>query len=405
MIQSTHSNILLGITGGIAAYKTPELVRRLKDSGADVRVVMTPNAQQFVTSMTLQAVSGHPVRMDLWDQSAENAMSHIELARFADQILIAPASADFIARLASGAADDLLTTICLASDATIYLAPSMNRLMWEDVATQDNIQLLMARGFVIIPPDAGDQACGEFGMGRMPEVENLVDHLMKTDGRLFSGKKILITAGPTIEAIDPVRFISNHSCGKMGYALAKAAKLLGAKVTLISGPVHIAPPTGIEVITVQSALQMQQAVLENIQDKHIFISTAAVADYRLAEISPQKIKKTAETLTLQLTRNPDILHTVAQLPHPPITIGFAAETTDVIAHGEKKLLQKNIDMICVNDVSQASQGFNSDYNAVTILSRNKQVQLPRAHKTVLAQQIMQQIREYLDEKNSIKSIG
>ncbi|MFA6036748.1 MAG: bifunctional phosphopantothenoylcysteine decarboxylase/phosphopantothenate--cysteine ligase CoaBC [Legionellales bacterium] len=396
MNQQTLPTLLLGITGGIAAYKTPELVRRLRENGVNVQVVMTKGAKQFVTPLTLQVVSGQKVRDDLWDLDAENAMGHIELARAAQQILIAPATADFIAQLAHGFTNDLLTTICLATTAQIYIAPSMNRVMWENHATQDNIQTLKNRGIIIIPPASGEQACGEYGEGRLPEVDELVQAVLGS--RALLGKRILITAGPTIEAIDPVRFISNHSSGKMGYALAQAAKNLGADVTLISGPVHL--HSTVKTISVTSAQEMQQAVLDHIKNQDIFIATAAVADYCLEQISSQKIKKHQENLTLNLIRTPDILTTVAQLPHPPITIGFAAETTDIINHAQQKLIQKNIDMICVNDVSQTDVGFHSDENAVTILSKNKQIELGRAHKTILAKQIMEQIMEYLNEKNS-----
>lgn len=392
----TLPTVLLGITGGIAAYKTPDLVRRLRENGVNVQVVMTKGAKQFVTPLALQVVSGQKVRDDLWDLDAENAMGHIELARMASQILIAPASADFIAKLAHGFTNDLLTTICLATDVPIYLAPSMNRLMWENKATQDNIEILKQRGMIIIPPAIGEQACGEFGAGRLPEVDELVQAVLGS--RALLGKRILITAGPTIEAIDPVRFISNHSSGKMGYALAIAAKNLGAEVTLISGPVNLT--ASVNTIGVTSAQEMHQAVLENIKNQDIFIATAAVADYRPEQISSQKIKKQQENLSLNLIRTPDILATVAKLPHPPMTVGFAAETTDIIKHAQQKLTQKNINMICVNDVSSSDLGFHSDENAVTILTKNKQIELGRAHKTILAKQIMQQIMEYLNEKNS-----
>ncbi len=396
MNKQTLPTILLGITGGIAAYKTPDLVRRLREQGVNVQVVMTKGARQFVTPLTLQVVSGLRVRDDLWDLDAEQAMGHIELARMASQILIAPATADFIAQLAHGFANDLLTTICLATTAQIYIAPSMNRVMWENSATQTNIELLKKRGIIIIPPASGEQACGEYGEGRMPEVDELVQALLGS--RALLGKKILITAGPTIEAIDPVRFISNHSSGKMGYALAQAAKNLGADVTLISGPVHLS--ASVKTISVTSAQEMHQAVLENIKNQDIFIATAAVADYRPEQVSLQKIKKNQDNLNLKLSRTPDILATVTQLPNPPITVGFAAETTDIIKHAQQKLVQKNIDMICVNDVSSTDVGFHSDENAVTILTKNKQIGLGRASKTVLAKEIMQQLVEYINEKDS-----
>ncbi|MGA2654447.1 MAG: bifunctional phosphopantothenoylcysteine decarboxylase/phosphopantothenate--cysteine ligase CoaBC [Gammaproteobacteria bacterium] len=393
----TFPSILIGITGAIAAYKIPELVRRLRENGLDVRVMMTENAKQFVTPITLQAVSGNPVYGDLWDRELDNAMRHIELARFAQKILIAPASANIIAKLAQGYADDLLTTVCLATSAQIYIAPSMNRLMWENPATQDNIAVLKKRGMMIIPPACGEQACGEYGDGRMPEVDELVK--IFTSANVLAEKKILLTAGPTIEAIDPVRFISNHSSGKMGYALAIAAKNLGASVTLISGPVHIPAPVGVNTIYVESAQQMQAAVLDNIKHQDIFIATAAVADYMPFEKNIEKIKKHDDHLKLNLIRTPDILATVAKLPERPLIVGFAAETNDMIKHAKQKLTDKNIDMICVNDVSKPSQGFHSDENAVTIITKNKQIELPLAPKKILATQIMQHITEYMNEKN------
>ena len=399
MNKPISPTLLIGITGAIAAYKIPELVRRLRETGVNVRVMMSENAKQFVTPITLQAVSGNPVYSDLWDRELDNAMRHIELARFAQRILIAPASANIIAKLAHGFADDLLTTVCLATSAPVYIAPSMNRVMWENSATQDNINLLKKRKMIIIPPACGDQACGEYGDGRMPEVDVLLDLLIQK-ASVLSGKRILITAGPTVEAIDPVRFISNHSSGKMGYALAQAAQNMGAQVSIISGPVHIHPPVGVNIIPVESAQQMYDAVLNHIKDQDIFIATAAVADYMPFEKSHEKIKKHDDHLNLNLIRTPDILASVAQLAQRPITIGFAAETNDMIKHAQQKLNDKHIDMICVNDVSKLNQGFHSDENAVTVLTKNKQIDLPRTSKTLLAQQIMQQIVEYIHEKHS-----
>lgn len=395
MNKHASSTLLLGITGAIAAYKIPDLVRRLREIGVDVRVMMSQNAQQFVTPITLQALCGHPVYTDLWDTRVHNAMRHIELARFADRILIAPTSANFIAKLAQGYADDLMTTVCLATQAQIYIAPSMNRLMWENAATQENIQLLKKRGIIVIPPACGEQACGEYGDGRMPEVEELMQALSYGTTPL-SGKRILITAGPTIEAIDPVRFISNHSSGKMGYALAQAAKIMGAQVTLISGPVQLKPLPNMQTIFVKTAEQMYEAVMSQLSLHDIFIGAAAVADYRV-DASDEKLKKNQEKLHLELIRTKDILAEVAK--KSLMTVGFAAETTDILQHAQKKLLEKNIDMICVNDVS-GEKGFYSDENEVMVLTKDKQVHLPRAHKNILAQQIMQHIVEYINEKRS-----
>ncbi len=401
MNEHAYPYIVLGVTGGIAAYKTPELVRRLREQGAQVEVVLTRAARRFVAPMALQAVSGQLVRSSLWDENAEAAMGHIELARRADKILIAPASADFIARLALGAASDLLTTLCLATRSPIYIAPSMNTAMWENAATQDNIQLLMQRGITVIPPEIGAQACGEYGAGRLPEIERLVQHLWATN--TLSGKRVLITAGPTREAIDPVRFISNHSSGKMGYALAQAALALGAKVTLVSGPTQLPPPVGANTLQVDTAIAMHQAVMENIAEQDIFIGTSAVSDYRPKQISPQKITKAAEHMMLDLVRNPDILLSVTALSHPPFTVGFAAQTHEVITLGAQKLKDKKMDMICINDVSKTDQGFHSDYNEVTLLSKTGSLHLPRLPKTILAQKIMQHIVESMHEKNSIKN--
>jgi len=332
--------ILVGITGGIAAYKSPDLVRRLKESGADVRVVMTKAAIAFINPLTLQAVSGHPVSSDLLDPKAEAAMGHIELARWADLVLIAPATADIIARLAMGMANDLLSTLCVATTAPIAIAPAMNLQMWANAATQDNIKLLIQRNYTILGPDKGEQACGETGLGRMLEPIQLAAECELFDvdeNQLLAGKKVLITAGPTQEAIDPVRYLSNHSSGKMGFEIAKAAFLAGAEVTLVTGPVTIETLHSIHRVDVTTALEMHQQVLEHIDDQHIFIGCAAVADYRVCEIAQQKIKKNDQQLVLTMVENPDIINTVSQLKKKPYCVGFAAETTDVINHAKKKL--------------------------------------------------------------------
>ena len=402
-------NILLGISGGIAAYKAADLVRRLKERGADVRVILTPAAAEFITPLTLQALSGNPVGQSLLDPAAEAAMGHIELARWADFILVAPASADVIARIAHGMANDLLTTCILAASAPLAVAPAMNQQMYKNIATQNNLATLKSHKIHIYGPAAGDQACGDVGMGRMFEplqlAELLVEHFQTTDNRQakpLTGLKFAITAGPTREAIDPVRYISNHSSGKMGYALAAAAVQMGAEVSLISGPVQLATPAGVSRIDVASALEMQQAALTAAKTHDIFIGCAAVADYRMAEVAPQKLKKSvdSEQLTLQLVKNPDIIASIAALTsHRPYTVGFAAETEQVAQHAKQKLLNKNLDLICANDVSVAGQGFNSEQNALTVYGRQFEQALPLQDKNTLAQALITLIVEqYQNEK-------
>ncbi|MGH8286786.1 MAG: bifunctional phosphopantothenoylcysteine decarboxylase/phosphopantothenate--cysteine ligase CoaBC, partial [Steroidobacteraceae bacterium] len=355
--------ILLGVTGGIAAYKSPDLVRRVRERGAEVQVVMTAAAREFVTPMTFQAVSGREVRTDLWDTAAEAAMGHIELARWADAVLIAPASASFIARLSTGQADDLLTTLCLATDAPIAIAPAMNRLMWANAATRANVETLRARGVAIFGPGEGDQACGEVGAGRMLEPLELADLLgaqLTATGPL-AGRRVLITAGPTREPIDPVRFVSNRSSGKMGFAIAQAAREAGAEVVLVSGPVSLPSPDGVRRVDVESAADMLAAVLREVESTDIFISTAAVADYRPTRAAGQKIKKTADKLDLELERTPDVLATVAARPRRPFVVGFAAETESIEQHARTKLMKKNLDMIAANEVG-AEKGFDCEDN-------------------------------------------
>ncbi len=385
----TNRQILLGITGGIAAYKSAELVRRLRDRGADVRVVMTKAAQEFITPLTLQALSGNPVHTDLLDPAAEAAMGHIELARWADLVLIAPASADFLARLAQGRADDLLTTLCLATPVRIAVAPAMNQGMWRDAATQDNIALLRKHDRLIWGPAEGEQACGDVGPGRMLEpdaIAGLATNAFAT--RLLEGKRVLITAGPTREAIDPVRFISNHSSGKMGFALAQAAIDAGAKVTLIAGPVALATPEHVKRVDVESAQHMFDAVHEHINDCDIFIAAAAVADYRAEHIVDTKIKKQNDTMTLTLVRNPDIVASVAQLRPKPFTVGFAAETQRVKEYARDKLERKNLDMIIANDVAAPGIGFNSENNAVSVLWRDGELDIGERSKAQIAREII-----------------
>ena len=386
-----NKNILLGVCGGIAAYKSAELVRRLQDAGAEVRVVMTAGAMEFITPLTFQALSGHSVHSDLLDSQAEAAMGHIELARWADLILIAPATANSIARLASGRADDLLCAVCLASQSKIALAPAMNHVMWSADATQQNIKKLRNNGAEIFGPASGTQACGEIGEGRLLEADELVkacSQLFKPG--LLQGERILITAGPTFEAIDPVRFIGNRSSGRMGFALAEAAIEQGAQVTLVSGPVHLPTPAHVQRIDVESAAQMHDAVMQHIDEQCIFIACAAVADYRPLEAQAEKIKKSADEFNLQLTPNIDILKTVAALPNAPFTLGFAAETQNLQSHARQKLKQKNLQMIAANLVGNKTKdtGFNSEYNALQVFWNGGDATLERCTKNQLARQLI-----------------
>ena len=399
-------NILLGVTGGIAAYKTPDLVRKLTATGAEVRVVLTESAGHFVSALSLQAVSGNPVSNDLLDPDAEAAMGHIELAKWADILLVAPATANFIAKLAHGLADDLLSTLCLATTAKIFISPAMNQQMWNASATQENMAILKRRGLNLISPDSGEQACGDIGPGRMPEPQALADYVSACNqpvqsvaSKRLADKRIVITAGPTREAIDPVRYISNHSSGKMGYALAKAALQAGAKVTLVSGPVSIPAPQGAQVIKVDSATQMHQAVMDVMDKTDIFIACAAVADYRPSDAANQKIKKTEDELTLTFVKNPDILADVANLQQPPFTVGFAAETQDVSYYAKEKLARKKLDMIAANDVSDKQIGFNSDNNALTVFWNQGEKILAVADKEQLAVQLVDLISERYSSKN------
>ncbi|HXH03879.1 MAG TPA: bifunctional phosphopantothenoylcysteine decarboxylase/phosphopantothenate--cysteine ligase CoaBC [Candidatus Competibacteraceae bacterium] len=393
-MQLAGKRILLGLTGGIAAYKSADLARRLAEVGAEVQVVMTAAAQTFITPLTLQAVSGRPVRTELLDPAAEAGMGHIELARWADLILIAPASADFLARLTHGFADDLLATLCLATDRPIAVAPAMNRLMWANPATQANLAILHGRGVAIWGPASGAQACGEVGEGRMLEPLELRERVIAHFGAgPLQGVRVLLTAGPTREAIDPVRYISNRSTGKMGYAVAAAAAAAGASVTLVSGPVALATPPGVERIDVESAEQMYQAVMARARAHDIFIATAAVADYRVAAPAERKIKKSAETLNLALVRNPDILASVAALGEGrPFTVGFAAETHDVLAYAEDKRRRKGLDLIAANEVGEG-KGFERDHNALHVLWEGGGVELPLADKNELGRQLVAVIAE------------
>lgn len=402
-----NKNILLGVSGGIAAYKTPDLVRRLREQGARVRVVMTQGATAFITPLTLQAVSGEPVSQDLLDPAAEAAMGHIELAKWADVILIAPASANTMARLAHGFADDLLSTLCLATAAPLAIAPAMNQQMWAAPAVTANLAVLQQRGVAVFGPGSGSQACGDVGAGRMLEPLELVQQLTELLGTqpaaaLLSGKHILITAGPTREAIDPVRYLSNDSSGKMGFALAGQAAAMGARVTLVAGPCSLTTPAGVDRIDVVSTQDMHQAVMRQIAAADIFIGCAAVADYRPTEVAGKKLKKQGQDeLTLALVRNPDILAEVAALQKPPVTIGFAAETNNVESYAVDKLKRKKLSMIAANDVSDKSIGFNSENNAITLYWHDSNQQLQQHEfasmpKSQLAQALLQQIIQTMD---------
>ena len=400
----TNKRIVLGVTGGIAAYKAAELVRRLRDAGADVRVVMTPAATEFITPLTMQAVSGHPVHIQLLDAESESGMGHIELARWADAVVIAPASANVIAKLAQGRADNLLTTICLASAAPLAIAPAMNQQMWQSAATQDNLTTLKARGVRIFGPGQGAQACGDVGPGRMLEPGELLVLLAgQFESGLLEGVRVTITAGPTREAIDPARFISNYSSGRMGYALASAAVEAGARVTLISGPTALAAPERVIMVNVVSAQDMFDAVHAKIADTDIFIGNAAVADYRPQAVASEKIKKDSETKTIELVRNPDILASVAALASPPFTVGFAAETSDMVHHAQKKLVAKKLDMIIANPVGQPGTGFEADTNSVTVIDHAGSLPLAPAAKPQLARTLIHHIAGKYNEK-SILSI-
>lgn len=403
MASLTNKRILLGVTGGIAAYKSADLVRRLRDAGAEVRVVMTAAAQEFITPLTMQALSGNPVHTDLLDSDAEAAMGHIELARWGDALVVAPTTADFLARLSHGEGSDLLSTLCLASKAPILLAPAMNQAMWANDATQANLSLLLSRGFRVVGPASGSQACGDVGLGRMSEVSEICDAVCNLfENGVLAGKKLVITAGPTREAIDPVRYISNHSSGKMGYALAQAAVEAGAQTVLISGPVNLPVPERVHFVQVESALDMHAAVMTHLEQTAVFIASAAVADYRPAQVESGKIKKSAKGLKLDFVENPDIVADVAR--HEDIyVVGFAAETDNLLEHASEKLRRKKLAMIVANDVSRKEIGFNSDNNAVTVVHGDKGsntgelkvLEIAETSKTQLARDLIQLISRNL----------
>lgn len=391
--------ILLGICGGVAAYKSAELVRLLRQQGANVQVVMTESAKQFITPLTLQSLSGLPVRDSLFDTAAEAGMSHIELARFADKIIIAPASANCLARLAQGMADDLLSTVCLATPAPISVAPAMNQAMWRHPATQANVALLQQRGYQVLGPAEGEQACGDVGPGRMLEPSQLIKHLLGEP--LLAKHHVVITAGPTREAIDPVRFLSNPASGKMGFALATAAARLGAKVSLVAGPVDLPPPAAVDYWPVTTANDMHQRCMQllNEQPVTMFIGTAAVANYAPMVSHEQKLSSHNDELQLNLRRTPDIISAVAAHERAPFTVGFAAQTDDVINKAREKLVRKNLDMIIANHVgTDLDQGFASDHNSVHVLWRDQQVDFPRQPKQQLAESLLHCIKEAFDDQ-------
>lgn len=410
LARLTNKHILLGVTGGIAAYKSAELIRRLRDAGAEVQVVMTPAAREFITPLTLQALSGNPVHTDLLDPAAEAAMGHIELARWADLVLISPASADTLARLAQGIANDLLTTLWLAAAGKKAVAPAMNQQMWADAATQDNLALLRQRGVAVFGPGSGSQACGDIGAGRLLEAVELADLCADQfqSGRL-SGVEVVLTAGPTREALDPVRYLSNHSSGKMGFALAEACVEAGARVTLIAGPVHLPTPDRVHRIDVVSALDMLAASESAVArakatvgpTRTVFIATAAVADYRPAQVADQKIKKGLkdDSLDITLIKNPDIVATIAAQADKPFVMGFAAETQSVESYACDKLARKRLDLIACNDVSRSDIGFQSDDNAMTVFWPDGgalgRAELPKASKPQIARELVQLLANHL----------
>ena len=389
MAHLFNRNVLLGVSGGIAAYKSAELIRQLQELGANVRVIMTRGAQEFITELTLQALSGNPVHTKILDASAEQGMGHIELARWADLLLIAPATADVIARLAAGRADDLLTTVALATAAPQMIAPAMNQQMWRDAGTTDNVERLEQRGVTIVGPASGEQACGDIGPGRMEQPQVIAHRAAASfSSRTLEGKRVMISAGPTREALDPVRYISNHSSGKMGFALARAAVDAGAVTTLVCGPVDLDTPEHVERIDVLTAVEMLECCRERAPDCDIFIACAAVADYRPANQEAQKIKKGAERISLELVRNPDIVCAIASGSPRPFTVGFAAETSNLLEYARGKMEDKRLDMIIANDVSSNETGFNSDDNEVTVLWPGGESALQRANKSTIAAQIV-----------------
>ena len=391
-----NKRVLLGVSAGIAAYKTPDLVRKLSELGAEVEVILTRNADQFVAPLALQAVSGRSVHDYAMTAESESGMGHIDLARWADIVLVAPATANVIARLCQGSADELLTTVCVATDAPIAIAPAMNQQMWQNSATQQNISTLKDRGFPILGPDSGEQACGEVGPGRMLQPIDIAQHVgaFFSNGSL-SGKRVMITAGPTWEAIDPVRGITNHSSGLMGYALAQAASEAGATVTLVSGPTSLDAPDRVSTINVVSVSDMHKAVFDTIDDQDVFIGVAAVADYRPISSAENKIKKNADEMTIKMVKNPDILADVASHNKRPFCVGFAAETNDVVDYARGKLERKKLDLIAANHVGGSETGFGSPNNAITLISADSVIELPIQNKYALARSLVSEIAKAL----------
>ena len=392
-----NKRVLLGVSAGIAAYKTPDLVRKLSELGAEVEVILTRNADQFVAPLALQAVSGRSVHNYAMTAESESGMGHIDLARWADVVLIAPATANVIARLCQGNADELLTTVCIATEAPLAVAPAMNQQMWQNPATEQNMRTLAERGALILGPDSGEQACGEVGPGRMLQPLDIAQRLgAHFQSGVLAGKNVMITAGPTWEAIDPVRGITNHSSGLMGYALAQAASEAGANVTLVSGPTSLQPPERVATVNVTSALDMHSAVFNEIDTQDVFIGVAAVADYRPVSSAEHKIKKNADEMTITMVKNPDILADVASHSKRPFCVGFAAETNDVLEYARGKLERKNLDMIAANHVGNSDTGFGTPDNAITLISSESVIELPKQNKYALARGLVNEIAKKLN---------
>lgn len=401
MTNLKGKHIVLGISGSIAAYKSMELIQLLKEKGSEVRVVVTKSAKKFITPLSLQTISCHPVLENLFTIDKKGTILHIELAKWADFILIAPATANILAKLALGLSNDLLSNLCLATTAPIAVAPSMNQQMYQSIATQSNLHILRSREILVWGPEYGYQACKDIGLGRMTEPKIIIEHIIQYfSSNNINHLNIMVTAGPTYEALDPIRFFSNYSSGKMGFAIAQAATHIGANVTLITGPVHLNTPHKVHRINVISALDMHKAVIKNIKNQHIFIGCAAVSDYRVHNISIEKIKKQSDTLTINMIKNPDIISQVGSLKNNrPYVVGFAAESHNLLKHAQDKLIKKKIDLICANDISYPNQGFNSDYNQLHLLWNKGNIILPWNKKQIIAQQLISKIILHYNEYN------